>query len=64
MVETLDKLYAESAKGKVFTNLISLINSEANIRMAYRNLKNNSGSSTAGEDGMMFYHLRTCRWII
>ena len=54
MVETLDRLYAESAKGKVFTDVISLISSEANIKMAYRNLKTNDGSGTPGVDGRTF----------
>ena len=51
MVEVLDKLYADSTEGKVFKNLISIISSDANIKMAYRNLKNNDGSNTAGVDG-------------
>ncbi len=58
MVEILDKLYEDSAQGKVFKNLISIISSEANIKMAYRNLKNNDGSNTAGVDGMTFKELR------
>ena len=35
-----------SASEKIFTNLISIIGSDANIKMAYRNLKSNKGSST------------------
>lgn len=58
MVEVLDRLYAESTKGKVFKDLISIISSDANIKMAYRNLKNNDGSNTAGVDGVTFKHLR------
>ena len=58
MVEVLDKLYADSTEGKVFKNLISIISSDANIKMAYRNLKNNDGSNTAGVDGITFKHLR------
>ena len=58
MVETLDKLYADSAQGKVFKNLIDIIASEANIKMAYRNLKNNDGSNTEGVDGKTFKDLR------
>lgn len=58
MVDILDKLYEDSAKGKVFKNLISIISSEANIKMAYRNLKNNDGSNTAGVDGVTFKDLK------
>ena len=48
--KTLDSLYADSLKGKVFVRLIELISSEENIRMAYRTIKGNTGSSTAGVD--------------
>lgn len=45
------KLYAESKEEKVFTNLYPLIISDENIKLAYRNLKNNKGSTTGGTDG-------------
>ena len=45
MVEVQDALYADSASEKIFTNLISIIGSDANIKMAYRNLKSNKGST-------------------
>lgn len=48
--KTLDSLYADSLKGKVFVHLMELISSEENIRMAYRTIKGNTGSSTAGVD--------------
>ena len=48
--KTLDSLYADSSKGKVFVHLMELISSEENIRMAYRTIKGNTGSSTAGVD--------------
>ena len=57
MIGVQDKLYAESAKGRVFTDLISIICSDANIKMAYRNLKGNDGSNTPGVDGMTFENL-------
>lgn len=53
MVEVQDALYADSASEKIFTNLISIIGSDANIKMAYRNLKSNKGSSTPGVDGKL-----------
>ena len=37
--KTLDSLYADSSKGKVFTHLMELISSKENIRMAYRTIK-------------------------
>ena len=45
-----DKLYAKSKQGDVFTNLVEIISSEENIRLAYRNIKRNSGSHTGGVD--------------
>lgn len=48
--KTLDSLYADSSKGKVFTHLMELISSKENIRMAYRTIKGNTGSGTAGVD--------------
>ena len=47
---TLDTLYADSGRGKIFNNLMPLIESEENIRLAYRNIKRNSGSNTRGVD--------------
>ncbi|MDF1494567.1 group II intron reverse transcriptase/maturase [Caproiciproducens sp. CPB-2] len=48
---TFDKLYADSGQGKIFTRLMDIISSEENIRLAYRNIKKNGGSNTAGTDG-------------
>lgn len=45
-----DKLYTDSMKGKEFKNLVELITLPQNIKLAYRNLKKNSGSKTAGTD--------------
>ena len=50
MQETLDKLYADSKRDKIFTNLIEIIRSEENIKLAYRNIKKNAGSNTSGVD--------------
>ena len=50
--ECFDDLYSKSQQGKIFTNLMSLISSEENIRLAYRNIKRNKGSFTAGVDGV------------
>ena len=46
-----DKLYADSQKGRVFKHLVEVITLPENIRLAYRNIKANHGSKTAGTDG-------------
>jgi len=45
-----DKLYADSLQGKLFKNLVSVIILPENIRLAYRNIKKNSGNHTPGTD--------------
>lgn len=50
MQDAFDNLYAESKSGKIFTNLMKFILSRENILLAYRNIKANSGSKTAGTD--------------
>ena len=49
--EIQDKLYAGSQKGKEFKHLVEIIALPENIRLAYRNIKANHGSKTAGTDG-------------
>lgn len=51
MTKTFDTLYHNSQQGKIFTNLMEIILSEENIKLAYRTIKGNSGSNTAGTDG-------------
>ncbi len=46
-----DGLYEKSKKNCVFRQLMPIISSEENIRFAYRNIKKNRGSKTAGTDG-------------
>lgn len=46
-----DKLFIDSANGKTFKHLVEIIAMPENIRLAYRNLKRNSGSKTPGTDG-------------
>ena len=48
--DTFDGLYADSVKGKSFQNLMALISSENNIKLAYRTIKGNKGSHTPGVD--------------
>ena len=45
-----DSLYADSLNGKTFQNLMRLIASEENIKLAYRTIKGNKGSGTPGVD--------------
>ena len=47
---TFDKLYADSQKGKTFSRLIDVITNDENIKLAYRTIKRNKGSNTAGVD--------------
>lgn len=51
MQTQFDTLYARSANGQNFYDLIDLMQSSENIRLAYRNIKKNTGSKTAGFDG-------------
>ena len=54
---TFDNLYEESKKGRYFKNIYELIISEENIRLAFRNLKSNTGSKTKGKNGHTIKHL-------
>lgn len=47
---TYNDLYDRAKNGEIFTNLMPLVLSRENILLAYRNIKNNTGSSTAGTD--------------
>lgn len=49
--QEFDELYKKSKKNCKFTDLLSIITSEENIKLAYRNIKKNNGSKTAGTDG-------------
>lgn len=50
MQSVFDELYAKSKAGEVFHNLMEIILSRNNILLAYRNIKSNTGSNTAGTD--------------
>jgi len=47
----VDKLYKDSQNGREFKHLVEIIAMPENIRLAYRNIKANHGSKTAGTDG-------------
>lgn len=48
--DTFDRLYAKSLQGDNFSNLMTMIKSPENIKLAYRNIKSNKGSMTYGTD--------------
>ena len=48
--KTFDELYAKSLRKENFYHLMEIISSPQNIKLAYRNIKNNSGSKTYGTD--------------
>ena len=50
MQSAFDELYHRSLEGENFTDLMDLILSRDNILLAYRNIKANGGSYTAGTD--------------
>nr|WP_176549180.1 group II intron reverse transcriptase/maturase [Bacillus toyonensis] len=50
MTEIFDELYARSKDKQKFKNLMSIITSDNNILLAYRNIKRNNGSATPGVD--------------
>lgn len=50
MEGTFDRLYAESKRNKTFNHLMEIIESEENIKLAYRTIKKNTGSDTSGVD--------------
>ena len=50
MISTFDELYADSKKDKIFNHLMEIIESEENIKLAYRTIKKNTGSDTSGVD--------------
>ena len=52
-----DTLYTQSKENKVFRKLMTIILSEENIMLAYRNIKKNAGSHTPGVDGKTIKNL-------
>lgn len=53
MQHCFDNLYAQSGNGQNFYDLMKWIRSDENIRLAYRNIKRNTGSKTAGTDKLI-----------
>ena len=59
--DVLDSLYSDSTQSKQFNNLLGLVTSPENIKLAYRNIKKNHGSKTAGVDKKTITHLE--KWV-
>lgn len=57
MQNVFDELYEQSSRGNKFTHLIELIQQPENIRLAYRNIRKNHGSRTAGTDNQTIKEL-------
>lgn len=55
---TFDELYEKSQKGHKFSKLFEIIASDENIKLAYRNIKRNKGSKTAGVDGLTIKNVK------
>lgn len=51
MQNVYDDLYQKSVEKQNFNSLMKIITSDDNILLAYRNIKRNGGSTTAGVDG-------------
>ena len=51
MTETFNELYEKSKNGESFNRLYDIITSRENILLAFRTIKTNKGSKTAGTDG-------------
>ncbi|MGE6261360.1 hypothetical protein ACQKCU_26450 [Heyndrickxia sporothermodurans] len=51
LTDTFTKLYKDAKSDCIFDNLYDLIVSRENILLAYRAIKSNTGSKTAGTDG-------------
>jgi group II intron reverse transcriptase/maturase len=56
--QTFDNLYKNSKEGYTFDNLFKLIIDRNNILLAFRTIKSNKGSTTAGVDGKTIKHIK------
>lgn len=61
MQEIYDNLYAKSRNNEVLNDLYDIIISEQNILLAYRNIKKNEGSSTAGVNKRTIKNWKTAK---
>lgn len=61
MMDIVDELYLKSSRETIFDNLIPIITSANNIRLAVRNIKNNSGSKTSGIDKKTIKYIKNMK---
>lgn len=57
MMDVYDELYDKSKKGEIFADLMSIILQRENILLAYRTIKTNTGSKTAGTDKLTIQNI-------
>ncbi|EOO25571.1 hypothetical protein IIU_06116 [Bacillus cereus VD133] len=58
MTTIFDELYEKSSSNLLFTKLMRIIQSDDNIKLAFRMVKANTGSQTAGVDGLTIEDLK------
>ncbi len=58
MQETFDELYEKSQEQRSFYSLYERLTAENNILLAYRTIKSNRGSKTAGFDSYTIDHYK------
>lgn len=58
MTDIFDNLYDKAKNNKKFNNLFGIIGSDNNLRLAFRMIKANHGSSTAGIDGIVIKDIK------
>ena len=61
MQEEFDKLYEQSKNNRRFKHLLEIIESEQNILLAFRNIKKNKGSKTAGTNNNTIAKMTVCK---
>lgn len=59
MTYVFDDLYAKSLKNQKFTNLLEIIQMEENIKLAYRNMRKNSGGRTPSIENLTINHINS-----
>ncbi len=58
MTPIFDELYQKSSENKKFKKLMDVIQSDNNIKLAFRIIKSNTGSKTAGTDGLTIQNIK------
>ncbi|MFI2959691.1 group II intron reverse transcriptase/maturase [Priestia sp. JSM ZJ58] len=58
MTPIFDELYQKSSENKKFKKLMDVIQLDNNIKLAFRMIKSNTGSKTAGTDGLTIQNIK------